>query len=92
MLLLLSLCKSRVGNTAFAEHYVRVVPDTWHVINDQDIVPHGGKLWGLYKRNGHRVLMNPGGDILVRPNPLESRLLSAGPFGGRVLDHFLSGR
>jgi hypothetical protein len=25
----------RVGNHAFARIYERIVPDTWHVINDQ---------------------------------------------------------
>lgn len=32
-----------------------------HVINDQDIVPRGGKLLSLYKRNGHRAIVNRAG-------------------------------
>ena len=28
----------RIGNHAFAADYAQAVPDTWHVINDQDIV------------------------------------------------------
>ena len=45
----------RVGNHAFAAEYEETVPNTWHVINDQDVVVHGMKLWGWYKRNGNRV-------------------------------------
>ncbi|KIY96518.1 hypothetical protein MNEG_11444 [Monoraphidium neglectum] len=48
----------RTGNHAFAQDYGRTVPDTWHVINDQDVVPRGGKFLTLYKRNGHRVIVN----------------------------------
>jgi hypothetical protein len=51
------------------------VPDTWHVINDQDIVVHGMKLFGWYKRNGNRVILNGRGDIIVRPSHLELSLL-----------------
>lgn len=29
-----------------------------HVINDQDVVPRGGKFFRLYKRNGHRAIVN----------------------------------
>jgi hypothetical protein len=32
-----------------------------HVINDQDAVPRGGKLLTLYKRNGHRAIVNRAG-------------------------------
>lgn len=31
---------------------------TRHVINDQDVVPRGGKFIALYKRNGHRAIVN----------------------------------
>jgi hypothetical protein len=31
---------------------------TRHVINDQDAVPRGGKFVALYKRNGHRAIVN----------------------------------
>ena len=43
------------GNHAFARAYIKLVPDTWHVINDRDAVPRIGKLLFLFKRPGHRV-------------------------------------
>ena len=30
------------------------------------------KFWILYKRGGHRVLINRRGDLVVRPNPMEA--------------------
>ena len=36
----------RVGNHAFAKAYAEAVPNTWHVINQQDAVVHSMKLWG----------------------------------------------
>jgi hypothetical protein len=54
-----------------------VVPDTWHVVNDQDVVVHGLKLWGWYKRNGNRAIINRSGDLVVRPSLLEISLLQA---------------
>jgi predicted lipase len=73
----------RVGNRAFASDYETVVPDTWHVINDQDVVVHGMKLFGWYKRNGHRVIVNKSGDMIVRPSHLELSLLQARPSAER---------
>lgn len=55
----------RAGNHAFARVYEKVVPDTWHVINDQDTIPRGGKFLSAYKRNGQRVVINKIGDIVV---------------------------
>ena len=53
----------------------QVVPDTWHIVNDQDVVVHGLKMFGWYKRNGGRVLVNKYGDAAVRPSLLELSLL-----------------
>ncbi|GBF87966.1 hypothetical protein Rsub_00678 [Raphidocelis subcapitata] len=78
------------GNHAFARDYARTVPDTWHVINDQDVVPRGGKFWALYKRNGHRAIVNRAGDLIVRPTPFESSLVQA-PLGSNPLHHLLAG-
>ena len=47
------------------------VPNSWHVINDQDAVAHGMKLGGLYKRNGHRVMLLGRGNLIVRPTHFE---------------------
>jgi hypothetical protein len=65
----------RVGNHAFAAEYEQMVPDTWHVVNDQDVVVHGMKLFGWYKRNGNRVILDGKGGIVVRPSLLELSLL-----------------
>ena len=65
----------RVGNHAFAADYATAVPDTWHVINDQDVVVHGMKFFGWYKRNGQRVILDGEGGIVVRPSMLELSLL-----------------
>lgn len=37
----------------------------------QDAVTRNGKFLTLYKRAGHRVLINPRGDCVVRPNFVE---------------------
>lgn len=55
------------------------VPDTWHVINDQDMVAHGMKLGGLYKRNGNRVILLGRGNLIVRPTHLELSLFKVRP-------------
>ena len=40
----------------------------------QDAVPRTGKFIVLYKRGGHRVILNGLGDCIVRPSPLEASL------------------
>ncbi|KAF6262015.1 hypothetical protein COO60DRAFT_1699568 [Scenedesmus sp. NREL 46B-D3] len=79
----------RVGNHMFARQYEAAVPDTWHVINDQDTVPRGGKFISAYKRNGQRVIVNKAGDMVVRPIPLESSMLQA-PLGSNPIHHLLA--
>lgn len=56
---------------------------------DQDVVARGGKFLLMYKRGGHRVLINELGDLIVRPGPLEAsmRLL---PCTGSVQQHLLT--
>ena len=41
----------------------------------QDMVVHGLKLFGWYKRNGNRAVVNKHGDCVVRPSLLEISLL-----------------
>ena len=36
---------------------------------------HGMKMWGLYKRNGNRVILNGQGDLVVQPTHLQLSLL-----------------
>ena len=64
-----------------------MVPDTFHVINDQDAVPRSGKFIALYKRGGHRVIINSVGDMIVRPTSIEAsmRQLPAVAGGGIVV-------
>ena len=38
----------------------------------QDAVVHRGKLIRLYKRPGHRVIINMDGDLIVRPTFAEA--------------------
>ncbi|KAL4431079.1 hypothetical protein ABPG75_006335 [Micractinium tetrahymenae] len=77
----------RPGNRAFARLYDRTVPDTWCLINNDDVVTKAGKFWFLYARCGHRVLLNRLGDMLVRPNYVETVIRSG---GASVRDHLLT--
>ncbi|KAK9865737.1 hypothetical protein WJX84_003638 [Apatococcus fuscideae] len=79
----------RLGNHAFANLYNTTVPNTWHVINDQDIVARGGKLWFLYKRPGQRVIINATGDVIVRPSYTEVTMQQT-PFASRLQHHYLA--
>ncbi|KAK9866093.1 hypothetical protein WJX84_001319 [Apatococcus fuscideae] len=79
----------RLGNHAFAKMYNTTVPNTWHVINDQDIVARGGKLWFLYKRPGQRTIINAAGDLIVRPSYTEVTMQQT-PFASRLQHHFLT--
>ncbi|KAK9821824.1 hypothetical protein WJX74_001662 [Apatococcus lobatus] len=80
----------RVGNHAYARDHAQVVPDTWGVINDQDVVARRGKLWVLYKRSGHRVIINTRGDLIVRPTYAEANVQRV-PGGGSISQHYLGG-
>ncbi|KAL0023829.1 hypothetical protein WJX77_009544 [Trebouxia sp. C0004] len=42
------------------------VPDTWSIINDQDVATRGGEFVFLYKRPGHRVIANNAGHMMVK--------------------------
>jgi Lipase (class 3) len=65
----------RIGNCALAREYEATVPDTWHVINDRDVVTQALKVLGWYKRAGQRVLVYARGDMIVRPTLVEASLL-----------------
>jgi pimeloyl-ACP methyl ester carboxylesterase len=63
----------RVGSAALARYYdAQVCPDHWAVVNQHDVVTHGGRLCGIYKHVGKRVLINPRGDMIVRPDFVEA--------------------
>ena len=61
----------RVGDRAFARHADAAVPDTWHLINGRDVVTQWGKLSGLYKSSGQRVIMDRADQLIVRPSFFE---------------------
>ncbi|KAK9814286.1 hypothetical protein WJX72_003434 [[Myrmecia] bisecta] len=77
----------RTGNHAFAWDYNKIVPHTWHVINDQDLVTRKGKVFIMYKRPGQRVLISRLGDLIVRPSWIEVSIRQRG--GGSVAMHLL---
>ena len=63
---------SSAGNHSFAHHYKKMVPDSWDLINDQDAISRWGKFLTVYKRPGHRVIINHAGDLIVRPSFVEA--------------------
>ena len=62
----------RTGNHTFARMYEEAVPETWHIINNDDLVTQAGKFVNLYKRGGPRVLVNRLGALVVRPSYAET--------------------
>ncbi|KAK9802002.1 hypothetical protein WJX73_009255 [Symbiochloris irregularis] len=78
----------RVGNHAFADDFNAKVPDSWSIINDQDLVARQGKFLAWYKRPGQRVLINPQGDLLVRPTFVELSIHNR-PLSSSVSQHML---
>ncbi|GIL62264.1 hypothetical protein Vafri_16558 [Volvox africanus] len=81
----------RVGDHAFAGLYNRVVAETWHVINGNDMVPLAPKYvgWFVYKQPGHKVVVKRRGDIIVRPTFTENALIRLP--GSRSVRHHLLG-
>ena len=55
----------------------------------QDAVTRGGKFWKLYKRPGHRVIVNADGDMIVRPTFIEASVQRR-PGGASVAHHLLT--
>lgn len=56
---------------------------------DQDVVARGAKFVAMYKRGGHRVLINKLGDLIVRPSAMESSIRLV-PCSGSVQQHLLT--
>ncbi|KAK9803205.1 hypothetical protein WJX73_003153 [Symbiochloris irregularis] len=74
-----------MGDAAFQQGYNSLVPDTWHIIHDRDVVTRMGKFWVLGKRPGHRVLIDLHGGMLVRPTALEVQVQT----GSKLRNHAL---
>ena len=55
----------RAGNKVFAEHYDRLVPDSWRITNSNDIVPSVPRLLG-YAHVKHSVSVASDGTLLVQ--------------------------
>ena len=55
----------------------------------QDAVVRGGKLIRMYKRPGHRVIINADGDLIVRPMFVEASIQRR-PGGSAVSHHLLA--
>jgi len=47
----------------------------------QDVIARAGRFWGLYKRAGQRVMINPSGDLIVRPTFIEAAAQVMRPWG-----------
>ncbi len=47
----------------------------------QDVIARAGRFWGLYKRAGQRVMINPSGDLIVRPTFIEAAAQLMRPWG-----------
>lgn len=77
----------RPGNKAFTKACNARVPSIWNIINEADPIPMVAKFGALYSRPGHRVLVSPRGDLLVRPSPLDLKLNKG---GSRVDRHKLT--
>ncbi|GMH46032.1 hypothetical protein BSKO_13996 [Bryopsis sp. KO-2023] len=61
----------RVGNPTFAREYNKLIPDTWQVVNGNDMVPGIPK---FFKHVGKRVIITPEGDMIVCPLFVENSL------------------
>eukprot|EP00803_Ostreobium_quekettii_P001664 evm.model.scf_661.6 EVM.evm.TU.scf_661.6 scf_661:45589-48045(-) len=81
----------RLGNHAFAREYEENIPDSWLVINDLDAIARTPKLWVMYKHAGTRVVINPHGDMVVRPHFLEFKFTSMYLTRVKLVDHLLTG-
>ncbi|KAK2077296.1 hypothetical protein QBZ16_004930 [Prototheca wickerhamii] len=77
----------RVGNLGFVQEYLRRVPDTWAVVNDQDPIPRIPKGW--FHNAGNCVVINGRGDLIIRPSEFD--LISISRAGGVALHHKLYG-
>lgn len=78
----------RVGNHSFARSCNTVCPDSWSIINDQDIVARQAKFL-TFKRSGERVLINAHGDMVVRPTFMEMSVHNR-PGASSVSQHLLA--
>ena len=62
----------KVGNRSFRKLYEEVVHQHWRVEISLDLVPR--LPWMPYEHTGKQVLLTPGGDLFLDPNPLDMQV------------------
>jgi hypothetical protein len=66
-----------------------MVPHTWSVIQERDIIPQAAKLGFLYKRPGARVIVDGRGTLVVQPTPLDLHVQPREPPASQAHANFL---
>ena len=85
------LCREHINKQRVQEPELACVqsdPDC-PLLHPQDAVTRGGKFWKLYKRPGHRVIINADGDLIVRPTFIEANVQRR-PGASSVAHHLLT--
>jgi hypothetical protein len=66
------------------------MPDTWQLVNADDMVVRSAKFLVMFKHAGKKVFVNRRGDLVVRPSHIEIASRRGVGFGGSVKDHYLT--
>lgn len=61
----------RVGNYKFAKAYDKIVPDSYRVVCDGDLVTGVPKLLFMYTHVGHEVVCDSQGNLIINPTFVE---------------------
>lgn len=61
----------RVGNYEFAKLYDKIVPDSYRVVCDGDVVTGVPKLLFMYTHVGHEVVIDTQGNMIIDPTFVE---------------------
>lgn len=61
----------RVGNHAYCQYAGELVPEMWHITNNNDVVTKALQIGLFYKREGQRVVVSGAGRMIVRPSAFE---------------------
>jgi hypothetical protein len=76
------------GNSRFADLYNDAVPETYRIVNENDIIPHLGFCWHAHA--GREVRINRDGDAVVEGTYLERHYVSLlQGVGSRLKNHLL---
>ncbi|CUG92755.1 lipase, putative [Bodo saltans] len=79
----------RLGNAYLSNVYASAVPETYRVINENDVISHVGLCWHEY--NGREVRINRDGDAVIEGTYLETCFASSltQGVGSRFKNHLL---